>query len=117
MTVQTLFIVLLATILIDLAVLQFLGERSRRVLGASVVINVLTNPLLNLYIAYVSSSWDTIIMGELVVVLVEGLWYWIFVRRPSQAFAYSLFCNAFSFLLGLLFEIVYLYLTYKFFVL
>ena len=89
MTVQTLFIVLIATILIELAVLRFLGERSRRVLGASVVINILTNPLLNLYIAYVSSSWDTIIMGELVVVLVEGLWYWIFVRRPSQAFAYS----------------------------
>ena len=114
---QSLFIVLLATILIELAVLRYLGERSRRVLAASVVINILTNPLLNLYIANVSSWWVSILVGELLVVLVEGLWYCWFVRRPSQAFAYSLFCNAFSFLLGLLFEMVYLYLTYKMFVL
>ena len=99
MTVQTLIIVLLATILIELTVLWYLGERSRKVLAASVVINILTNPLLNLFI------------GELLVVLVEGLWYCWFVRRPSQAFVYSLLCNAFSFLLGLLFELGYFYLN------
>lgn len=117
MTVQTLIIVLLATILVELTVLWYLGERSRKVLAASVVINILTNPLLNLFIAYINSWWVSILVGELLVVLVEGLWYCWFVRRPSQAFAYSLFCNAFSFLLGLLFEMVYLYLTYKMFVL
>ena len=55
MTAQTLIIVLLATILIELTVLWYLGERSRKVLAASVVINILTNPLLNLFITYISS--------------------------------------------------------------
>lgn len=113
MTAQTLIIVLLATILVELTVLWYLGERSRKVLAASVVINILTNPLLNLFIAYISSWWVSILVGELLVVLVEGLWYCWFVRRPSQAFVYSLLCNAFSFLLGLLFELGFFYFNPK----
>ena len=54
MTAQTLIIVLLATILIELTVLWYLGERSRKVLAASVVINILTNPLFGTVGSYVA---------------------------------------------------------------
>ena len=40
---MTLILTLTVTIVIELGVLLFLGERRRRVLTASVVVNVLTN--------------------------------------------------------------------------
>ena len=69
----TLLLALVPTILIELVVLLLLRERSRLVLCASVVINILTNIPLNLFIIYIDSSFMTIFMGELLVIVVEAL--------------------------------------------
>ena len=97
---------LIPTILIELAVLWLLREKRRKVLLASVAINVLTNVPLNLYLA---SGIKEIIIGEVIVVVVETLWYLCFVKNLKQAFIYSLLCNAISFLLGVLVQLIDLY--------
>ena len=61
---QILLLALIPTILIELAVLLLLRERSAKVLTASVVINILTNVPLNLYVNYISNSLLTILCGE-----------------------------------------------------
>lgn len=104
-----LLLALVPTILIELSVLVLLREKSKKVLGASVVVNILTNLPLNLYVYFVYDSWLVIILGEMLVVLVEALWYYLFLHNWSKAFVYSILCNAISFLIGLLVELLYFY--------
>lgn len=108
MMMQLLIFALLPTILIELAVLFFLRERRKRVLAASVIINILTNVPMNLYINCINGSFFDIICGEALVVLVEALWYYLFIRNIKRSFVYSFLCNAISFLLGLFAELLYL---------
>ena len=99
---------LIPTILIEYGVLLLLMERRRKVLWASVVINIITNVPLNLCVASCGPGMVTIGIGEAVVILIEALWYYLFVRRLSQAFIYSTLCNAISFLTGLLLQLLFI---------
>lgn len=94
------------TILVEYGMLLLLGEKRRKVLLSSIVVNVLTNVPLNLYMLHVDGGWMTFVSGELLVVLVEALWYLVFVRKASQAVVYSVLCNAASCLFGLLVQLV-----------
>ena len=105
---QILLLALIPTILIELAVLLLLRERSAKVLTASVVINILTNVPLNLFVNYVSNSLVVILCGEVLVVAVETLWYYLFLSNLSRSFVYSFLCNAISFLTGILAQLLYL---------
>ena len=107
--IPILILALIPTILIELAVLLLLRERRKRVLASSVVINVLTNVPLNLYVYYVSDSFYALLLGEVIVVLVEALWYYVFIKDLPRSFTYSILCNAISFLTGLLVQILYLF--------
>ena len=98
------------TILIELGVLWLLMERRRKVLALSVVINVLTNVPLNLAVMHVGYSTKSVLIGELIIFIVEALWYLIFIKDLRKAFIYSLLCNAVSFLIGLLGQTVCAYL-------
>ena len=103
--VPHLLLTLVPTVLIELAVLWMLRERRADVLGSSVVVNILTNIPLNLFVIYVSGSWLAILIGELLVLLTETLWYRYFVGEWRRAFVYSALCNAISFLIGLLVQL------------
>ena len=105
-----LLIVLTLTILIELGVLWLLMERRRKVLALSIVINVLTNVPLNLVVMHVGYSTKAVLIGELIVLIVEALWYLIFIRDIRKASIYSLLCNAVSFFIGLLGHLVCTYL-------
>lgn len=105
-----LLLALTLTILIESGVLWLLMERRPRVFAMSVVINVLTNVLLNLVVQHVGYSTKVVIMGELLVFIVEALWYLIFIRDIKKAVVYSFLCNAVSFLCGLLGQTVFPYL-------
>ena len=106
---------LLPTIVIEYAVLLLLGEKRKRVLWSSVVVNVLTNVPLNLYLLTVSDGLTDLIVGEVLVVVVETLWYLYFVKRWRQVFVYSLLCNMISFLTGVLFQLWLFWLGIKIF--
>ena len=103
-----LLIALLLTILIELGVLLLMGERQKRILWLSVVVNVLTNVPLNLSLFYLEADDMTVIVGELVVVVVEALWYYAALRKWKKSLIYSVLCNAISFLSGLLFLLLLL---------
>jgi hypothetical protein len=103
--VPRLLMALLPTVVIELAVLWMLRERRGDVLASSVVVNILTNIPLNIFIIYVSGSWTAIIIGEVLVLLVEMLWYRYFVGEWRRAFIYSSLCNAISFLIGVLVQL------------
>lgn len=105
-----LLIALTLTILIELGVLWLLMERRRKVLVLSVVINVLTNVPLNLAVIHLGYSTKTVLIGELIVFIVEALWYLLFIKDIRKASIYSLLCNAVSFLIGLLGQTVCAYL-------
>ena len=109
--VTRLLVPLVATIVIEWGVLLFLGERRRKVLYGSVVINVLTNVPLNLYAVCVSNGLSTAVVGELLVVVVEALCYRWLVGEWRQAWIYSLLCNAISFLTGELFVLIFYLFT------
>lgn len=106
MILPMLLLALVPTILIELVVLLLLRERRRLVLGSSVIINILTNIPLNLYVVYIDNSMMTIVIGELLVMVVEALWYYLFLRVLSRSFIYSFLCNAISFLTGLLVQLL-----------
>ena len=97
---------LITTILIEYGVLRFLRERSRRVLWSSVVVNILTNVPLNLLVVDNDYDWGVILIGEAVVILVETLWYYFFVKAWGRATVYGFLCNAISFLSGVLFLMI-----------
>ena len=111
--VPTLLLALVPTILIELVVLLLLGERRGLVLGSSVIINILTNIPLNLFVIFIDKSLMTIVLGELLVVVVEALWYYLFLRVMSRAFIYSILCNAISFLIGLLVQLLIVYFQHN----
>ena len=102
----TILSALVPTILIELGVLWLLLERRRRVLLSSVAVNVLTNVPLNIYFIYRQVTWGSLLIAELLVAIVEALWYLWFTRSLRQSLVYSLLCNGFSFLLGILFQLV-----------
>ena len=105
---KMLLVPLVATIVIELGVLLFLRERRRRVFMGSVAMNVLTNVPLNIFALYVVAGWNTALVGESLVVLVEALCYKRLVGEWQMAWIYSLLCNAISFLIGELFVLIYM---------
>ena len=59
------------------------------------------------YVLLVNDSMGDILIGEVAVFLVEAVWYWCFTHRVKQAVIYSFLCNAISFLIGLLLQLLY----------
>lgn len=109
--VMQLLVALILTILIEYGVLWMLLERRKKVLLSSIAVNVLTNVPLNLHLYFIDDRNGTILIGEVVVFLVEALWYWFFTRNLKQAAIYSFLCNAISFLIGLLLSYAYVFMA------
>lgn len=99
------------TVTIEYGMLRLMGEGRRRVLHTSVVMNILTNLMLNLtlllFVAYDSGSQlRAELTGEAAVVVVEALWYTYILKNPRQAGIYSLLCNAVSYLGGIFLQLL-----------
>lgn len=107
LTILLLFLV--PTILIEMGVLLLLREKRAKVLAASVGINILTNIPLNIILAIVGSTLPTLLAGEIAVIGVETLCYRPLTGNWKQAAIYSLLCNAISFLIGLLAQLIFFY--------
>lgn len=105
--VETLLAALIPTIIIETLVLLFLREQRWKVLAWSVLLNVLTNLPLNLYCLSYCHGLMTMLLLEIAVILVEAILYWTLLRNTRQAFTYSALCNSISFLIGLIFQIIF----------
>ena len=94
---QILLLALVPTIAFELGVLLFVRERRRKVLLASVVMNVLTNIPLNFLMICLEGDDIVLFTAEAVVIVLEALGYML----------YSFLCNSISFLSGLLVYMLY----------
>lgn len=102
-TITPYLIALLATIAIEAAVIWWLlGDRRKKVVLSSVVVNIITNVPLNIVLQHTDQTFTAIAIGEAVVFLVETLWYCLFLRDIKRAAVYSFLCNGISFAVGVL---------------
>ncbi|MBQ6063214.1 MAG: MFS transporter [Prevotella sp.] len=108
------WIPLIATILIEYGVLRLLGERRKKVLFSSFLINTFTNVPLNLSLLNYPEGIVCLLGAEVLIVFVEALCYRWLVGNFKQAFAYSLFCNLISFLTGVLLILVVIFVINQF---
>jgi hypothetical protein len=99
-------LILFATIAIEYGVLRFLRERRPKVLWASVAVNIMTNLPLNIFVSNTHVTMTDILLCEVLIVLIEALWYRLFGCTIRQAAIYSFLCNAISFLIGLLLQLI-----------
>ena len=103
------FIALILTISIEVPIGLFFGLRKKTEISAIILVNVITNPLLN-YLIYITRVFTTfniniveIILLELVVVLVEWRLLLFSLRlNQKKLLILSFFMNLFSFLMGIL---------------
>lgn len=93
---------LILTVAIEVWVLWRLREKRPDVLWSAVVVNILTNLPLNLCLIYVGGGWAALLVGEILVILAEAVWYRFFTSSWKLGITYSLLCNAISFLCGVL---------------
>ena len=97
---------LLLTISVELGMLRLMGEQRRKVFIGAVVINILTNVPLNLVLLTVGNSIGRLLTGELLVLVVEAVGYYILIRNWQRSIVYSLLCNVTSFLIGVLIQLM-----------
>lgn len=110
LTIIDLLFPLSLTILIEYAVIQLI-MRKRFVLWQVALVNLITNPAINLIYRYMywhtslsdSSIWNIISGLEIVVVLVEGVLYkFLFKTKWSHGLIISLIANWIAYLISFL---------------
>lgn len=97
---------LFLTIFIEIVVLLLFKERRPKVLFGSISVNVVTNLSLNLVLLALKNAnifWYIIylIIGEVLVLFIEWLFYYLLIKDKKRSFFYSFYCNSISFILGL----------------
>ena len=100
---------LILTMLIELLVLKLLGEKERKILVSSLIVNALTNPAINYFIAD-NYTILNVAVGEVIVVTIEMIWYYFFGKTFKDALIYSALCNVVSYFAGNVIFFVYLLL-------
>ncbi len=109
-TVLSLMYPLLLTIIIEYLIIQLI-VRKRFVLGQVALVNLVTNPAINLIFRYMYSYttlsdyiiWNIISILEFVVVFVEGALYkYLFKTKWSHGLIISLIANWLAYLISFL---------------
>lgn len=98
--ILNIIIPLVLTIIVEFFVLVLLGEVCNKILFSSVCVNILTNPTLNIILA--DSELNDVVFGEIIVFVVEGIWYVCFGKKIEEALIYSGLCNTISFFSGIM---------------
>ena len=98
---------LILTIIIELSVIYLLGFREKLLFYSLIIINILTNPLLNFIVnrlneTYIDFNFLHIILLEILVVIIEWLLLKLVIKsKQLPLFKISFIINATSFLIGL----------------
>lgn len=99
-------ICLLLTLVIEIGVLVLFKEKRKSVYIGCILMNILTNVMLNYLLLYVSKNSQTYItiyiVGEILVFLIEWLIYYILIKQVKISFYYSFYCNLISLTLGII---------------
>ncbi|MBR5335237.1 MAG: hypothetical protein IKV23_03080 [Bacteroidaceae bacterium] len=106
MNIVLLLSALLLTIAIEWIVLRVMGEKSRKILLYSMLINAATNLPLNIFAAQAALS--TQLMAEAIIIAIEAALYYTAIKEIRKSLVYSTLCNVTSFLTGVLIELTIL---------
>lgn len=91
----------LLTSIIELLTLICLKVKDIRVYLASVFINLFTNVILNILFTYfLSYTIINILISELIILIIEAIFYYLLIKKWGLSFKYSFFCNLASFVIG-----------------
>ena len=92
---------LVFTLLVELTVTYLLGFRNKKLFMLILTVNILTNPFLNFIVYSYTFTFFEIILMELLVVVVEGLFLKYTHSKNLPYFKLAFVMNASSFLIGL----------------
>ena len=98
---------LILTIIIELSVIYLLGFREKLLFYSLIIINILTNPLLNFIVnrlneTYIDFNFLHIIFFDILVVIIEWLLLKLVIKsKQLPLFKISFIINSTSFLIGL----------------
>jgi hypothetical protein len=97
-------IALLITLIVEVVVVVFISRKSFLLVGTVIVINLITNPLMNILLATSNhfNGENLLYLLELLVIIVEGTIYYIVTKRIYQAFTISIIANVCSYVVGIL---------------
>ena len=98
---MTYLVPLFLTIIIELAVIYLLGFRNKKLFILIILVNILTNPLLNFVVNKYSFDFTKILYLEIAVVIIEGIILSVCMKEKLPFFRLSFIMNATSFLIGL----------------
>jgi len=103
------FSALFLTILIELIISVFFGFRTKIEIATIILINVITNPilnyllLLNAYFSFIKAGLILLLFLELIIILTEWrLMCLILKNNPKKMLALSIVMNFFSFAAGII---------------
>ena len=99
------------TLALEIGFFFLTGKRNKKDLLLVVMVNVLTNPVVVLlyWLAALYTTWNTTIVKiplELFAFLTEGFYFRKYGQSFKRPFLFSLAANAFSFLLGILLQLL-----------
>lgn len=95
----------LLTIVIEVLFFYAFGFRSKRFVLSCILINLLTNYALNYCLLYLSFPGE-IYVGEVLVVIIEALFYFSFNKDKKEVIPLTAASNILSFLVGLLYYFI-----------
>ena len=109
MFVNNLIVALVLTVVLEVLIAILFNYRKKSEISIIVLINIITNPLLNYLLAvnnyfnWLSVNIFILILLEIIVVMIEWLLLRYAIRKnPKKLFLLSLVMNATSFIVGLL---------------
>lgn len=102
---------LILTVILECAVLYFLGERDKVFYLYWCALTAATNILVNLYILFIfegekTEYWITVAILELLVFAAECFMCFIYKKDKVKSIVYSAICNGTSFLVGLIIQLL-----------
>ena len=105
-------ILLLLTIILECLALLALGERNPLFYLYWVAVTTLTNLMINLILGlivfeYLLVYWIVVILFEIAVFASEFYLCYLYTNDRARSIKYSALCNASSFIIGLLIQIIF----------
>ncbi|HQA20118.1 MAG TPA: hypothetical protein PLT15_04855 [Bacilli bacterium] len=92
---------LVYTILLELLTLVFLKQQNFKIYGICLLINIITNVIINIMLQEVAKYYYLLLMIlEIIIVFIESTGYYIIKKDYFETFRVLFFCHFISFLIG-----------------
>jgi hypothetical protein len=95
---------LVITLVTEILVVMLISKTHRSLLIAVVLVNLITNPLMNtlLITTNFSSNLKILYLFELVVIIIEGTAYYAITKNINKSFMVAIVANVCSYVFGML---------------